>query len=88
MINVTPRYARLRAGHNGSAKGEVIGWENIELISHRPLEIMLKEFKQLKKEYHDRILIASLMEEYVRAAWHELIEQVEKTGVVRIYFLI
>ena len=88
MINVTPRYACLRVGHNGSVKGEVIGWENIELISDRPLEIMLKEFKQLKKEYPDRILIASLMEEYDRAAWHELIERVEENGVVRIYFLI
>jgi hypothetical protein len=66
-------YARLRAGgHNGSAKGEVIGWENIELISDRPLETMLKGFKQLKKEYPDRILIASVMEEYDRAAWQEL----------------
>lgn len=82
VINVTPRYARLRAGgHNGSAKGEVIGWENIELISDRPLETMLKEFKQLKKEYPDRILIASVMEEYDRAAWQELIERVEETGV-------
>jgi len=81
VINVTPRYARLRAGSNGSAKGEVIGWENIELISDRPLEIMLKEFKQLKKEYPDRILIASIMEEYDRAAWQELIERVEETGV-------
>jgi dihydropyrimidine dehydrogenase (NADP+) len=35
---------------------------------------MLKEFKQLKKEYPDRILIASVMEEYDRAAWQELIE--------------
>ncbi|KAH9320937.1 hypothetical protein KI387_015576, partial [Taxus chinensis] len=81
VINVTPRYARLRAGSNGSHKGEVIGWENIELISDRPLETMLKEFRQLKKEYPDRILIASVMEEYDKAAWQELIERVEETGV-------
>ncbi|KAG5142394.1 hypothetical protein JHK82_018089 [Glycine max] len=81
VINVTPRYARLRAGANGSAKGEIIGWENIELISDRPLETMLKEFKQLKEEYPDRILIASIMEEYNKAAWEELIDRVEQTGV-------
>ncbi|XP_031496996.1 dihydropyrimidine dehydrogenase (NADP(+)), chloroplastic [Nymphaea colorata] len=81
VINVTPRYARLRAGSNGSAKGEIIGWENIELISDRPLETMLKEFKQLKEEYPERILIASIMEEYDKAAWQELIERVEETGV-------
>ncbi|KAK1262827.1 hypothetical protein QJS04_geneDACA011991 [Acorus gramineus] len=81
VVNVTPRYARLRAGSNGSAKGQIIGWENIELISDRPLEIMLSEFKRLKEEYPDRILIASIMEEYNKAAWEELIERVEETGV-------
>ncbi|KAG7012160.1 Dihydropyrimidine dehydrogenase (NADP(+)), chloroplastic [Cucurbita argyrosperma subsp. argyrosperma] len=81
VINVTPRYARLRADSNGSAKGQIIGWENIELISDRPLETMLKEFKQLKEEYPDRILIASIMEEYNKAAWEELIDRVEQTGV-------
>lgn len=81
VVNVTPRYARLRAGSNGSAMGQIIGWENIELISDRPLETMLKEFKQLKEEYPDRILIASIMEEYNKAAWEELIERVEETGV-------
>ncbi|KAK4785670.1 hypothetical protein SAY86_002359 [Trapa natans] len=81
VINVTPRYARLRAGSNGSAKGQIIGWENIELISDRPLETMLKEFKQLKAEYPDRILIASIMEEYDKAAWEELIDRVEQTGI-------
>lgn len=87
VINVTPRYARLRAGANGSAKGQIIGWENIELISDRPLETMLKEFKQLKAEYPDRILIASIMEEYDKAAWEELIDRVEQTGIVSPLYL-
>ncbi|KAM0912875.1 hypothetical protein ACQ4PT_012531 [Festuca glaucescens] len=81
VINVTPRYARLRADPNGAAKSPIIGWQNIELISDRPLETMLNEFKQLKKEYPDRILIGSIMEEYNKAAWHELIERVEESGV-------
>ena len=33
---------------------QVIGWENIELISDRPLETMLDEFKRLKQQYPDR----------------------------------
>ena len=82
VINVTPRYARLKVGVNGSPKGQIIGWENIELISDRPLETMLKEFKQLKEEYPDRVLIASIMEEYNKAAWEELIDRVEQTGIV------
>ena len=33
---------------------QVIGWEKIELISARPLETMLDEFKRLKAEYPGR----------------------------------
>lgn len=47
--NVTPRYGRMKA-----ANGEVLGWENIELISDRPTEVMLAELKQLKEEYPER----------------------------------
>lgn len=81
VVNVTPRYARLRAAANGSGLGQIIGWQNIELISDRPLETMLQEFKQLKEEYPDRILIASIMEECNKAAWEELIDRVEQTGI-------
>lgn len=82
VVNVTPRYARLKAAAPSGSKAEVIGWENIELISDRPFETMLAEMKQLKEEYPDRILIASIMEEYNRDAWEEIIERVEETGVV------
>jgi len=56
VVNVTPRYAKKKG-----LGGEVIGWENIELISDRPFETMLAEMKQLKEEYPDRVLIASIM---------------------------
>ena len=79
VINVAPRYARMRASENGSS--EVLGWENIELISDRPFDTWIKEFKQLKDKYPDRVLIASIMEEYNRDAWVEIIERCEATGV-------
>jgi dihydropyrimidine dehydrogenase (NADP+) len=78
VINVTPRYAKMRAASDGR---EVLGWENIELISDRPLEVMLEEFARLKKEFPNRILIASIMEEYDRASWEELITRCEDVGV-------
>ncbi|KAH9539845.1 hypothetical protein CY35_15G078400 [Sphagnum magellanicum] len=81
VVNVTPRYAKLKATAVSGTKAEVIGWENIELISDRPFETMLAELKQLKEEYPDRILIASIMEEYNRNSWEEIIERVEATGV-------
>src|SRR5881398_1370607 len=47
VVNVAPRYARWRSSHNhGAAKestsGEVLGWENIELISDRPFDVWIK----------------------------------------------
>jgi len=75
--NVAPRYSRLRE----KASNEIYGWENIELISDRPLEEWLDEFRMLKSSWPDRVLIASIMEEYDRDAWSEIVERVEATGV-------
>ncbi len=77
VVNVAPRYARLRA--EGSR--EIYGWENIELISDRKFEVWIDEFKQLKDSYPDRILIASIMEEYRKDAWVEIVERCQATGV-------
>jgi len=77
VINVQPRYARLRS----RTSGEIYGWENIELISDRELSIWIDEFKELKDKYPTQILIASIMEEYNRDAWHELIGRCQDVGV-------
>jgi dihydropyrimidine dehydrogenase (NADP+) len=77
IINVAPRYARMRAQYSK----EVIGWENIELISDRSIEVWEDEFKRLKDEYPDRVLIASVMEEYGKDRWFEIIERCAACGV-------
>src|SRR5262245_61611276 len=46
VINTAPRYGKLRSRE----KDEVVGFENIELISDRPFETWLTELKQLKKQ--------------------------------------
>ena len=63
VVNVVPRYGKLRS----RTSGEVIGFENIELISDRPIDVWLDEFRQVKKEYPNNILIASIMEEYEKS---------------------
>src|ERR1051325_12250355 len=60
VVNVTPRYGKL---HSTDGK-EVIGWENIELISDRPFKLWEDEFKKCKQMHPEGILIASIMEEY------------------------
>ena len=77
VVNVTPRYAKLMTN---DAK-EVVGWENIELISDRPFNIWMDEFKKCKDQYPDGVLIASIMEEYNRDAWAEIVERCEAAGV-------
>ncbi|TVQ30175.1 MAG: NAD-dependent dihydropyrimidine dehydrogenase subunit PreA [Phycisphaeraceae bacterium] len=77
VINVAPRYARLRADESR----EIYGWQNIELISDRDFDTWLDEFRMLKEKYPDRILIASIMEEYNKDAWVEIVERTQETGV-------
>ncbi len=76
VVNVTPRYAKLLA-----ASGEVIGWENIELISDRPFTHWIEEFKKCKDLFPDRVLIASIMEEYRKDSWVEIVERCQAAGV-------
>src|ERR1043166_4280798 len=76
VINVTPRYAKLHA-----ASGEVMGWENIELISDRPFHLWEDEFKKCKQMHPEGVLIASIMEEYRKDAWIEIVEKCQAAGV-------
>src|SRR3984957_5411042 len=77
VINVTPRYAKLL----GADGREIVGWENIELISDRPFNLWLDEFKKCKDLFPDRVLIASIMEEYRKDAWVEIVERCQACGV-------
>ena len=77
VINVQPRYARLRSRETG----EIYGWENIELISDRPFDTWITEFREIKDRYPDGVLIASIMEECRRDAWHEIVERCQDAGV-------
>jgi dihydroorotate dehydrogenase subfamily 1 len=77
VINTAPRYAK----HRGRESDEVIGFQNIELISDRPYEDWIDDCKQLKKNYPNKILIASIMEEYNKASWQRIVREVQETGV-------
>jgi len=73
--NVSSRYSAV--DYNGT---RMMGLNNIELISDRPLEINLKEIKECIKLFPDRAMVVSLMADNNRNAWHELIKKVEDTG--------
>lgn len=78
VVNVAPRYARFRVGQKPNET--IVGWENIELISDRPFDVWIDEFKQVKDKYPDRVLIASIMEEYNKDRWVEIVERCQDKG--------
>lgn len=76
ILNVSSRFAAV--SFNGQ---RVAGFNNIELITDRPLEVNLKEIYETKKKFPDHAIIASLMVEPKQEKWHEIVKRVEDVGV-------
>lgn len=76
VVNVNgPRYSTLM-----SQDRRVIGFNNIELISDRPLRQNLEEIRRVKRDWPDRAMIVSLMVPCEEASWKRILPMVEDTG--------
>jgi dihydropyrimidine dehydrogenase (NAD+) subunit PreA len=75
IVNTTSRYGGI--DYNGV---KVMGFNNIELISDRPIEDNLREIYEVKKRYPKHLVIASLMVESKRESWHEMVRRAEDAG--------
>ncbi len=76
IVNVSgPRYSALHSNER-----RVIGFNNIELITDRPLQTNLDEIRQIKRDWPDRALIVSVMLPMTEEAWTETIPMIEDTG--------
>lgn len=75
IVNVTSRYSSV--DWNGQ---RMMGLNNIELITDRPLDVNLREIAEVKKRYPRHAVIASLMVESRREAWHEMVMRAEDAG--------
>ncbi len=73
-INTSSRY-----GSVNYKDKRMVGFNNIELISDRPLKDNLRELEEVKKRFPDRALIASLMVQS-RQEWHDIVRQAEAAG--------
>ncbi|HKG14010.1 MAG TPA: NAD-dependent dihydropyrimidine dehydrogenase subunit PreA [Pyrinomonadaceae bacterium] len=73
--NVSSRLASI-----DGAGQRMIGLNNIELITDRPLEVNLREIRDCKRKYPKHAVIVSLMVESKREAWHEIVKRSEDTG--------
>ncbi len=76
VVNVASRY-----GGISLANQRLMGLNNIELISDRPLEDNLREMAAVKKEFPHHALIASVMVESKRETWHDIIKRTQDVGV-------
>ncbi len=66
--------------HGVSHKGQrVMGLENIDLISEHKVDEWLPEITKIKKEFPDRILIASIMASN-KEDWQDLVRRLEEAG--------
>jgi dihydropyrimidine dehydrogenase (NAD+) subunit PreA len=75
ITNVSSRYSSV-----DWAGQRMMGLNNIELISDRPIEVNLREIAEVKKRYPTQAVIASLMVESKRETWHEIVKRAEGAG--------
>jgi dihydropyrimidine dehydrogenase (NAD+) subunit PreA len=75
IINTASRYGSV------DLKNErMMGLNNIELISDRPIAENLREIAEVKKRFPQHTVVASLMVESKQAAWHDIVRQAEDSG--------
>lgn len=75
IVNVSSRYGAI--DYDGR---KVLGLNNIELITDRPLEDNLREIRDVKREFPNHAVVVSLMVDSKREVWHDIVKRVEDTG--------
>ncbi|GAA6187067.1 NAD-dependent dihydropyrimidine dehydrogenase subunit PreA [Litorivita sp. NS0012-18] len=76
VVNVNgPRYGAIFG-----ADRRLLGLNNIELITDRPLQTNLEEITRVKADYPDRAIIVSLMVPCDEESWKAILPLVEATG--------
>jgi dihydropyrimidine dehydrogenase (NAD+) subunit PreA len=76
VVNVNgPRYGALLTPDR-----HLMGFNNIELITDRDLEVNLREIAQVKRNWPDRAMVVSIMVPCNEDAWKAILPRVEDTG--------
>ncbi len=75
IVNVSgPRYGAIYG-----ADRRLLGLNNIELITDRPLQVNIDEIKMVKRKWRDRALIISLMVPCDEDSWKDILARIEDT---------
>jgi dihydropyrimidine dehydrogenase (NAD+) subunit PreA len=75
IVNVSSRYSSVDWNRQ-----RMMGLNNIELITDRPLHVNLREISEVKKRYPAHAVIASLMVESTPEAWRQIVKHAEDAG--------
>ncbi len=75
VLNVSNRYGAWRYGSE-----RMLGINNVELISDRPIEVNLREISEVKRAWPDRAVVVSAMVESKPVAWQDVIHRIQDTG--------
>ena len=73
MNEASPRYAVLQD------KKRIIGFQNIELLSHQTIQYWCDGIKFLKQKYPTKVIIASIMSPVDKTAWQTLVQTLNNT---------
>jgi len=76
IVNVASRYGGIALNNQ-----KLMGLNNIELITDRPLEDNLREIAEVKRQFPKHAVIASVMVESKQETWHRVIKQIQDAGV-------
>ncbi len=75
VVNVNgPRYGAI-----WGADRRLLGLNNIELITDRPLQTNLDEIKMVKRKWRDRAMVISLMVPCDEDSWRDILGRIEDT---------
>ena len=76
IVNVSgPRYGALLTPDR-----RMLGFNNIELITDRDLQLNLDEIAQVKRDWPDRAMVVSLMVPCEESSWKAILPRVQDTG--------
>ncbi|CAG9861979.1 unnamed protein product [Phyllotreta striolata] len=79
VTNISPRI--VRGNTSGHHYGPQLGsFLNIEVISEKYLEYWIRGIEELKRDFPRKVIIASVMCEYIQQDWVEIATRVESAG--------
>jgi len=73
--DVSPRFETIRGDDRS-----IIGFENIELLSKKPVAYWVEEIAAIKRQYPNKVLIASIIADLQEASWRNLALTLQEAG--------